>query len=233
MWNSVTSPQQTPPSWIILATAAGALLFVLHRQLWPVTRHLVTTAHEGAHGLVALLAGRRLAGIRLHSDSSGLAVSRGRPTGPGMMAMLLAGYPGPAIVGLGVAALLASGHALAALWLLLALLTLLLVQIRNWFGLWSVLVTGALLFAVTWFAPEQLQSAVAYLIAWFLLFGAVRGVVELRRSRRRSRGADSDADQLARLSALPAGAWIGLFFVVALLALALGAWWLVDDSVLA
>ncbi len=167
VWDAVTSTQQTPPSWVILSTAAAALLLVLHRQLWPVTRHLVTTAHEGAHGLVALLAGRRLAGIRLHSDSSGLAVSRGRPSGPGMMAMLLAGYPGPALVGLGVAALLASGHALAALWLLLALLTLLLVQIRNWFGLWSVLVTGALLFAVTWFAPEQVQSAVAYLIAWF------------------------------------------------------------------
>ena len=30
-------------------------------------------------GLVALAAGRRLAGIRLHSDTSGLTVSAGRP----------------------------------------------------------------------------------------------------------------------------------------------------------
>ena len=44
-------------------------------------RHVVTIVHEGAHGLAAWATGRQLAGIRLHSDTSGVTVSRGRATG--------------------------------------------------------------------------------------------------------------------------------------------------------
>ena len=39
--------------------------------------------------------GRRLAGIRLHSDTSGLTVSRGKPTGIGMILTAAAGYTAP------------------------------------------------------------------------------------------------------------------------------------------
>ena len=37
----------------------------------------VTIAHEGGHAVAALLTGRRLRGIRLHSDTSGLTLSAG------------------------------------------------------------------------------------------------------------------------------------------------------------
>ena len=83
-----------------------------------------------------------------------------------------------------------------------------------------------------------------------LLFGGradparVRPIVELQRSRRRGRrsrgrpvrpGAvvwqgrapESDADQLAGLTRVPGGVWVGLFLLVAFAALALGAWLLV------
>ena len=43
--------------------------------------------------------GRKLHGIRLHSDTSGLTLSAGRPTGPGMILTLLAGYVAPPLVG--------------------------------------------------------------------------------------------------------------------------------------
>src|SRR3712207_1259743 len=79
--------------------AAGAV--VLAPVLWRPARTVVTIAHEGAHGLVALAAGRRLSGIRLHSDTSGLTVSAGRPTGLGMVLTCAAGYTGPALFGLG------------------------------------------------------------------------------------------------------------------------------------
>ncbi len=225
-WARVTSTVPEIPDAVLLSTAAVAALLVLSPALWHPTRHVVTIAHEGAHGLVALAAGRRLSGIRLHSDTSGLTVSAGRPTGLGMVLTCAAGYTGPGLFGLGAAALLASGHAIGLLWALLALLALLLVQIRNWYGLWSVLVTGAVVFAATWWLPPHGQAAFAALATWFLLLAAPRTVLELQSARRRRRAPDSDADQLARLTGLPALIWVGFFLLVDVGALVLGGSWL-------
>jgi hypothetical protein len=227
-WDRVTATVPDLRTEVLLGTAAAAALLVLSPALWQLTRAVVTIAHEGAHGLVALAAGRRLSGIRLHSDTSGLTVSAGRPTGPGMVLTCAAGYTGPALFGLGAAALLAAGHAIGLLWALLGLLTLLLVQIRNWFGLWSVLVTAAVVFAATWWLPPEGQAAFAALATWFLLLAAPRTVLELQRSRRRRRAPDSDADQLARLTPLPALFWVGAFLAVDVGALVLGARWLLS-----
>ena len=225
-WARVTATVPDLPATTLLGTAAAAAVLVLSPVLWRTTRHAVTIAHEGAHGLVALAAGRRLSGIRLHSDTSGLTLSSGRPTGLGMVLTCAAGYTGPALFGLGAAALLAAGHAVGLLWTLLGLLALLLVQIRNWYGLWSVLVTGAVVFAATWWLPPEGQAAFAALATWFLLLAAPRAVLELQVSRRRRRAPDSDADQLARLTRLPGLVWVGTFLVVDVGALLLGASWL-------
>src|SRR3712207_6392023 len=117
----------------MLAALTG-LVAVLLPGPWRFARLLVTITHEGGHAVVAMLAGRRLRGIRLHSDTSGLTVSQGRAHGPGMVAMLAAGYLGPALVGLGAALMLAAGRSLGLLWLLLAVLVLMLLQIRNAYG---------------------------------------------------------------------------------------------------
>jgi hypothetical protein len=225
-WGEITTPAPDLERWLLLATAAAALLLTGVPMLWRRTRNVVTIAHEGAHGLVAVVAGRRLSGIRLHSDTSGLTVSAGRPTGPGMVFTLLAGYTGPGLFGLGAAALLAAGYAVGLLWALLALLALLLVQIRNWYGLWSVLVTGGLLFAATWWLPTEGQVLVAASATWFLLLASPRAVVELQRVRRRRGSPHSDADQLARLTRVPALVWVGVFLLVDVGALVLGASWL-------
>lgn len=228
MWQRAIASQPAPGRGVIFGAALVAALLVLSPAAWPRTRHVVTLAHEGAHGLAAVLAGRRLAGIRLHSDTSGLTVSSGRRRGLGMVLMLGAGYVGPAMFGLGAAFLLGAGHAVGVLWLALALLALLIVQIRNWFGLWSVLVTGAAVLAASWWLPERGQSALAYLLTWFLLLAAPRPVVELARERRgRSRQGgrrvlDSDADQLARLTGLPGGVWVALFLSATVGALLVG-----------
>ena len=225
-WAQVTATAPDLRVEVLLGTAAVAAFLVLSPTLWRPTRHVVTIAHEGAHGLVALAAGRRLSGIRLHSDTSGLTVSAGRPTGLGMVLTCAAGYTGPALFGLGAAALLASGHAIGLLWALLALLALLLVQIRNWYGLWSVLVTGAVVFGATWWLPPEGQAAFAALATWFLLLAAPRTVLELETSRRWRRAPDSDADQLAGLTPFPALFWVGFFLLVDVGALLLGAFWL-------
>lgn len=215
--------QARPEQTVVMVTAAAAAAVVLYLPTWRIARHVVTIVHEASHGIAALASGRRLSGIRLHSDTSGVTLSSGRRTGPGMVVTAAAGYIGPALIGLAAAFVLSAGYALAVLWGALLLLALLLIQIRNWFGLWSVLVTGAAVFAVTWWAPEQAQSTFAYLVAWFLLIAAPRPVVELQRERSQRRTASSDADQLGRLTFLPAGVWVVLFALITLGALAGGA----------
>ncbi|MGY1608065.1 M50 family metallopeptidase [Geodermatophilus sp. SYSU D00700] len=227
LWTRVTAEAPLPVE-VLAGAAVVALVVVASPALWRPTRTVVTIAHEGAHGLAALATGRRLAGIRLHSDTSGLTVSAGRPTGPGMVLTCAAGYVGPALFGLGAAALLAAGHAAGVLWAVLALLALLLLQIRNFFGLWAVLATGAVVAGVTAWVPPAGQAAFAAAVTWFLLLAAPRTVLELQRARRRRRVPDSDADQLARLTGLPGLLWVGLFLLVDVAALALAAVWLLQ-----
>ena len=222
MWQQVVTVAPVPQRALVLAAGAVALALVLVPGAWWRTRHLVTIAHEGAHGLAAALSGRRLAGIRLHSDTSGLTVSKGRASGPGMVATAGAGYVGPALVGLGAAWLLSRGYAVGVLWALLVLLALLLLQIRNFFGLWSVLVAGTVLFALTWWGSAQVQLVASYGVTWFLLLGAPRPVVELQGTRRRGHGRGSDADVLARLTRVPGLVWVGVFLVVTVGCLVVG-----------
>ncbi|HVD82156.1 MAG TPA: M50 family metallopeptidase [Propionibacteriaceae bacterium] len=214
---------QPPPAPLVVALAAviaGAL--VLPRAIWPYTRVLVTITHEGAHGVAALLTGRRLQGIRLHSDASGLTVSSGRPSGPGMVTMLLAGYLGSAVVGLGAVALLIAGHSLGLLWLFVILLALLLVQIRNFYGFVLVVGCAVVLILVSWYLPATMQSGLAYVLTWTLLLAAPKPVLELIRQRRGGRAPHSDADQLARLTRVPASLWAGGFLIVNCAGLVLG-----------
>jgi hypothetical protein len=143
-----------------------------------------------------------------------------------MVLTCAAGYTGPALLGLGAAALLAAGYAVGVLWAVLVLLTLLLLQIRNFYGLWAVLVTGGVVAAVTAWLPPAGQAAFAAAATWFLLLAAPRTVLELQRARRRRAAPDSDADQLARLTGLPALLWVGFFLAVDVAALTLAASWL-------
>ena len=232
LWDRVTGTQPAPPDWVVAVSGAVALIVVINGWLWHLTRNAITIAHEGGHALVSLLAGRRLQGIRLHSDTSGETRSRGRPDGPGLVLTTMAGYLTPPLLGAGAAALLAADHVVLLLWLLLALLAATLLAIRNAYGALAVLVTAAAVVAVTWLATARVQAGFGYTAAWFLLLGGVRPVVELQRSRGRARrwqgrGPQSDADQLAGLTGVPGGAWVGLFLLVAFGALALGAWLLV------
>jgi len=226
IWDDVVGRQPAPEQGVAVLAAIAALLLVVVPAGWHVGRHLITIAHEGAHGVAALLGGRRLSGIRVHSDTSGLTVSRGRPAGPGMVVTTLAGYLGPAALGLGAAYLLHERHALAVLWLAVLLLAALLLQIRNFYGLYAVGIAAAGVFATTWWGSATLQTAVAYVGTWFLLLGSPRPVLELQTHRRAGRARTSDADVLARLTGLPGLFWVAVFLAATLGALVLGAGWL-------
>ncbi|GAA0521092.1 membrane protein [Saccharopolyspora subtropica] len=215
-----------PGNAAALVVGAVALVLVLNRSTWPLLRNVVTIAHEGGHAVVALLSGRKLNGIRLHSDTSGLTVSTGRSSGPGMVLTLLAGYPAVSLLGLGGAWLVAADLAQVMLWVAIGLLVVMLLAIRNAYGVLSVLVTGGVLVAVSWLATPAWQALCCALFSWFLLFGGLRPIGELRRKRSRGRAPDSDADQLARLTGVPAAMWLLCWYLIGVVALLLGARWL-------
>lgn len=100
-WDRVAALSPNPPAWVVQLAALIAVIIVLEPHLWRIARNVVTIAHEGAHLIVAVLVGRRLKGLRLHSDTSGVAISSGKPTGFGVILMTFAGYVGPSILGLG------------------------------------------------------------------------------------------------------------------------------------
>lgn len=224
VWAELTGVQRPPAAEWVWLTGLLALAVVVFRPAWRIARHLVTIVHEGGHATAALLTGRRLRGIRLHSDSSGVTLTRGRPRGPGMFLTLIAGYLAPGVVGLLAALLLHQQRALAVLWTALLLLTVMLLQIRNFHGLWSMAVAGLAVFTVSWWAPDGVQSLVAYLVTWFLLLAGPVGAVDLQRARSGGRAPTSDADQLATLTRLPGLFWVGFFLVANPAALLLGGW---------
>ncbi|MEV5501799.1 M50 family metallopeptidase [Nonomuraea fuscirosea] len=223
-WAHLIAVQPNPDPWVVGVSALAALLIVGFRMPWQVSRGLITIAHEGGHALMALLTRRKLEGIRLHSDTSGVTLTRGRPTGPGMVLTALAGYLAPPFLGLGAAWMTEQGRITLLIWGVLLLLVCMLLLIRNLYGALILLVTGGAVFALIMYAPADVQQVVAMVAAWFLLFGGIRPIIELQHKRRRRQARDSDADQLARLTFLPGGFYVFFFLLVAVVSVLFGAY---------
>ncbi len=222
LWHRALAHQPLPPHLLLVLTAAAALLAVAFRPVWKLVRNAITIVHESGHAVTAVLCGRRLQSIRLRSDTSGLTITKGKPRGLGMVLTLVVGYDMPPLFGLGGAFLLSRGHVTLVLWLLILLFVFVLLLMRNLYGLLAVLVTGAIVFAVSWWAPVRWQEIFAFFAVWLFLIGGVRPLFELHAQRRRERTPGSDVDQLAAITFLPGGAWLFLFTLVALGALVLG-----------
>ncbi|MHA6525045.1 M50 family metallopeptidase [Tessaracoccus sp. G1721] len=219
LWRRASATTPVPETSTLLVIALAALACVI--LAWPAVRMSVTVCHEAGHAVAATLTGRSLQGIRLHSDTSGVTLTRGKPTGAGMVITLLAGYPAASLVGLVAATVAGAGYAVAMLWLLVALLALMLLKIRNVHGALVVLGLGAALALATWYAPTHILGWLAYGLAWLLLLAGPRPVIELALSPRRTTEG-SDAAQLARLTHLPRVLWITLWLGGTVGALALG-----------
>src|SRR5215469_11434659 len=110
LWDRIVGTQPVPPVWVTAVSGTIALLIVLNARTWHLARNSITIAHEGGHALASVLSGRRLDGIRLHSDTSGVTYSRGKRTGPAMVFTSAAGYLTPPLLGAGAAWLLAAHH---------------------------------------------------------------------------------------------------------------------------
>ncbi|MEU7852384.1 M50 family metallopeptidase [Nonomuraea sp. NPDC049141] len=215
LWAHLIEVQPAPDPWVVVVSALVAFAIVSFGMSWQLSRGLITIAHEGGHALMALATRRKLEGIRLHSDTSGVTLTRGRPTGPGMVLTALAGYLAPSLLGLAAAWLTEQGRITLLMWTVLLFLVCMLLLIRNLYGALILLATGGAVFALSMYAPDNVQQVVALVAVWFLLFGGVRPIIELQRKRRRRQARDSDADQLARLTFLPGGFYVFFFLLVA------------------
>jgi hypothetical protein len=109
------------------------------------------------------------------------------------------------------------------LWLFVILLALLLLQIRNFYGFAVVVGCALVLILLSWYLPASMQSGLAYVLTWTFLLAAPKPVVELIKHRRHAPTPHSDADQLARLTRVPASLWSAGFLVLNCAGLVLGA----------
>jgi hypothetical protein len=225
LWQQLLAVGPAPTPSIVLFTCALGLFAVLYGPLWRVVRHISTMAHEGGHGAVAALFGRRFLGIELRSDTSGVSYSAGE-RGMGRMAELMAGYLAPPLLGLGLIRLITSGHVAAALWGALLLLAVGFLVTRNPFGSMLMVLTAVVVGGFIRYGSPVVQGGFLVALCWFLLISGIRNVFDLQRMRRAGRAVSSDADQLAALTAIPGIGWVGLFAVADAAMLCLGGYWL-------
>nr|WP_167995824.1 M50 family metallopeptidase [Arthrobacter pigmenti] len=201
-------------------TEVGIILLIaaalsIPRATWRYFGLFSTVVHELGHAFAALMTGRRVTGIRLNFDHSGLTTSFGRPGWRTAWASFW-GYPAPAVVGAVLIWAGFAGWAPATLSVGALVLLVSLLFIRNAGGvlilLGAVAVSTVLVLAV----PPEFTGHVVVALGIALLVGSVRDlgkVAAVHARRRRDRG-QSDAHLLYRATGIPAAAWLVLFAVV-------------------
>jgi hypothetical protein len=175
--------------------------------------HFWRMTHEGAHALLAVILGLTVTEIVLDRHSGG----KTSIVGEGLRAVLvvLIGYLGPSLFGLGAARLISLGQPTVVLWLLVLLFVLVLFLLGRSFGVFSVPVAIALLYVILRYAHTETEVVAAYAAAWLLLLSGVRHPV--------AHGVHSaEADTLRSRTHLPRHLWTLLWLAGALIALLVG-----------
>jgi Peptidase M50B-like len=208
----VQAPLAAPVAVVIGIVALGASVLP---DIWFVARYFHTVAHEAAHATVASAVGRKVTSVNINRNGTGATDSIGADKA-GAVLTGVAGYLGPSGFGLLAAKLIQIGHSVAVLLLGIVLLLCLLVVTRKFFGVFTVLMSAALLFVVATGASLGAQVVTAYAIAWFLLLS---GVVIVRRHGTNA----GDAHILRGQTRVPRGFWSLLWHLGALVALVYGA----------
>jgi hypothetical protein len=204
---------QPLPHSVAVPVGLVVLLGFLIDGIWRVARHFGVIMHEGAHAVAGWSTGRKVSGVRLNRNASGTTSTSGPDRGPGRVITAFAGYVGPSLFGLSAAVLITLGDTEVVLWLALIFLAVMLVFVRNFFGVISVVLSGALIFLTLHYGNAEFQAVAAYAISWFLLFCGVRLVFT-------GGGSNApDAETLSGLTHVPAFVWATVWFVIAVAAL--------------
>jgi hypothetical protein len=199
-----------------VAVPVGLLVFIAFalEGIWRLARHITVIAHEGAHVATCWIMGSRVTGVTLKSNADGRTDSIG-PNGLGGIISSFAGYLGPSIFGLGAAVLIALDHIVAVLWLTVIFLAIILLLVRNSFGVISVILNGGLIFLVLRYGNAELQTITAYALSWFMLFSGVRWVLKHNTDA-------GDADNLRDVTHIPRVVWFVLWLAATVTALWVG-----------
>lgn len=166
---------------------------------------------------MAKLTFRKVSGIKLHSDTSGLTITKGKKYGLGAVLTLASGYTAPGLAGLLLSYLLSEGYLNLALFIVGVSILLLLVMIRN---LWGLLILLPLTIGVYFLfcLSESLQVSILTFLTTFLVVGSLKPVFELYINRRMTDERDNDADLLRSITLLPYHFWILFFLLVTIVA---------------
>lgn len=203
-----------PPASVQAPVAILVLLAFATEGIWRVMRHIGVIAHEGAHAVAGWGTGHKVGGVTLNSDATGATVIPGT-AGLSTVITGFAGYIGPSLFGLGAAVLLAHHQVEAVLAIAGIFLFIMLLLVRNSFGVFSVLVIGSLIVLVLWRGSLELQTITAYALSWFLLLSGVRFAFM------HGSGA-ADADSLRKVTHIPRIVWATLWLVGTVAALWIG-----------
>jgi Peptidase M50B-like len=208
----VQSHLSGPASFLMAIVAIGA---VIVPGLWPITRHITTIAHEGAHAAMSSAIGRRVNGItfQLNGDAETRWAAGGEV---GTAVIRIVGYLGPTTFGVGAAELIKSGYIVAVLWIAVVGLVAILSVTRSSFGIPLVVAVFVLLFLLTGFAAVSVQVLAAYAIVWFLLVSGVWNVVAHRKGA-------GDGKLLRDSTKIPHGFWVMLWLAGTVAGLLFGA----------
>lgn len=196
---------------VLGATAVVALLLVV--LVDEAVGALITLVHEAGHMVVAAVTGSRIDHFQVFGPGEGVTYSAKQGWGPSRILLSAAGYTAPPLVGLGGAALLATGRARPLLWTAVVLLVLALIKAEREWTMFLVLITAAAIGYVAVYRSALLQAAVAAGLVWLLLFGGIRHAAES------GTGDTSDAAHLARDTFIPRTAWKAGFVVVGVVCL--------------
>ena len=175
-----------------------ALAVVMVPLLWAPVEHFSTMTHEGAHALLAVILGLTVTGIVLDRHSEGKTSIAGE--GLRVVLVVIIGYLGPSLFGLGAARLISLGYPVTVLWLIVILLVVLLFLLGRSFGLFSVPIAIALVYLILRYTHAGTEVVAAYGLAWLLLLSGVRTAV--------GHGIHAaDADTLRSHTHLPRALW--------------------------
>src|ERR1700689_4858089 len=158
-----------------LLIGLAALIVVTIPRLWAPVEHFSAISREGAPSLLAVIVGLTVTEIILNRHSTGKTTIAGE--GLRAILVLLIGYLGPSLFGLGAARLISLGDPVTVLWLIVILLVLLLFLLSRSFGMFSVPAAIALFYLILRYTHAGTEVIIAYGLAWLLLLSGVRTAV--------------------------------------------------------
>jgi len=168
------NPPLSAGASVLVGLAAAAVVLV--PLLWAPVEHFSTMTHEGAHALLAVILGLTVTSIVLDRHSHG----KTSIAGEGLRAVLviLIGYLGPSLFGLGAARLISLGDPVTALWLLVLVLVLVFFLLGRSFGMLTVPIAIGLFYLILRYTHAETEVVAAYAVTWLLLLAGVRTAID-------------------------------------------------------